>query len=334
MMSTKVSVLGSGGWGIALAILAYSKGHDVVLWSAFPQEVDALLEKRENEKLLKGVKIPEEIVITNDIRVADNADITIIAVPSFAVRETVARLKYRNSGIIVNVAKGFEKDTMMRLSDVIASELPETPVVVLSGPSHAEEVAVGVPTTVVAASVDPAAADTVQEMLSGSRFRIYTNTDIIGVEVGGALKNVIAVAAGIANGLKVGDNTRAALVTRGLAEIARLGTAMDADSKTFMGLSGLGDLVVTCMSEHSRNNRFGNLVGSGVSVEEALKTVGTVEGYYAVGIALELAREYGVEMPITEECYNILYKGTSAKEAIHNLMTRPGKSEEDEQAWI
>lgn len=332
-MSTKVSVLGSGGWGIALAITAFNKGHNVVLWSAFKEEVDNLLKARENEKLLKGVKIPEEIEITNDIRAADNADITIIAVPSFAVRETVKRLKYRNSGIIVNVAKGFEKETSLRLSEVIRSELPDTPIVVLSGPSHAEEVAVGVPTTVVAASYDLSAADTVQEMLSGSRFRIYTGSDVSGVEVGGALKNVIAVAAGIANGLKVGDNTRAALVTRGLAEIARLGFAMNAEVKTFMGLSGLGDLIVTCMSEHSRNNRFGNLVGSGVSVKEALERVGTVEGYYAVEIAIKLAQEYGVEMPITEECYNILYNGTSAKEAIHNLMTRPGKSEDDEAIW-
>ena len=332
-MSTKVSVLGSGGWGIALAITAFNKGHNVVLWSAFKDEVDGLLKTRESEKLLKGVKIPEEIEITNDIRVADNADITIIAVPSFAVRETVARLKYRNSGIIVNVAKGFEKETSLRLSEVISSELPDTPIVVLSGPSHAEEVAVGVPTTVVAASYDLAAADKVQEMLSGSRFRIYTGSDVPGVEVGGALKNVIAVAAGIANGLKVGDNTRAALVTRGLAEIARLGVAMSAEVKTFMGLSGLGDLMVTCMSEHSRNNRFGNLVGSGVSVDEALKTVGTVEGYYAAKIAMTLAKEYGVEMPITEECYNILYNGAPAKEAIHNLMTRPGKSEDDEAIW-
>ena len=332
-MRQKISVLGSGGWGIALALLACTKGYDVVIWSVFPDEVKHLNETRESEKLLKGVKIPKEIIITDDIRVADNADITIIAVPSFAVRETVARLKYRNSGIVVNVAKGFENSTMMRLSEVISSELPSVPVVVLSGPSHAEEVAVGVPTTVVAASTDPVAADTVQEMLSGSHFRIYTSTDVVGVEVGGALKNVIAVAAGIANGLKVGDNTRAALVTRGLAEIARLGTAMGANIKTFMGLSGLGDLIVTCMSEHSRNNRFGNLVGSGVPVKEALEKVGTVEGYYAARIVIDLAREYGVEMPITEECCEILYNGASADESIHSLMTRPGRSEEDEQIW-
>lgn len=333
-MRPKVSVLGSGGWGIALAIVAFGKGYDVVLWSLFPDEVEHLKKTRESEKLLKGVHIPEEITITNDLDVADNADITIIAVPSFAVRETAARLKNRNSGIVVNVAKGFEKDTMLRLSEVISSELPEAPVVVLSGPSHAEEVAKGVPTTVVAASLDPAAADTVQDMLSGSRFRIYTNADVVGVEVGGALKNVIAVAAGIANGLKVGDNTRAALVTRGLAEIARLGAAMSADVKTFMGLSGLGDLMVTCMSEHSRNNRFGNLVGSGVPVKEALETVGTVEGYYAVEIAMSLAREHGIEMPITEECYDVLYNGASAMEGIHNLMTRPGRREEDEPVWL
>lgn len=330
----KISVLGSGGWGIALAIHAFSKGFQVVLWSPFEQEVSALLENRTNEKLLKGVIIPDGIEITSDLKKADFSDIIIIATPSFAVRETAAKIKDLNCGIIVNVAKGFEKSTMMSLSEVIADEINDTPIVVLSGPSHAEEVARRVPTTVVAASADPVAADTVQDMLSNSRFRIYTGTDVRGVELGGALKNVIAVAAGMANGLKVGDNTRAALITRGLAEIARLGTAMGADLKTFMGLSGLGDLIVTCMSEHSRNNRFGNLVGTGFSAAEALRVVGTVEGYYAAEIAMRLANEYGVQMPIIEECYRILYENAPVKEAIHNLMSRPGRTEDDDPAWV
>lgn len=329
----KLSVLGSGGWGIALALHALSRGFDTVLWSPFEEEVAQLSSKRENEKLLSGVKIPESITITSDIGSVNGSEITVIAVPSFAVRETAARLKSIDCGIVVNVAKGFEKGTLKRLSEVIESELPGKAVAVLSGPSHAEEVARRVPTTVVSASRDSAAARAVQKALIGPDFRIYTNSDIIGVEVGGALKNVIAVAAGIENGLKVGDNTRAALMTRGLAEIARLGVAMGADVKTFAGLSGLGDLIVTCMSSHSRNNRFGNLVGCGMPVDEALREVGTVEGYYAVGTACELAKKYGVDMPITEECYNILYKGTAADKAIRNLMTRPGRTEE-EQPWL
>lgn len=329
---SKFGVLGSGGWGIALALQAFSKGHEVILWSPFSDEVNALSETRES-KLLKGVKIPESIVITTDLLKVDGADFVIIAVPSFAVRETAARLKNINCGIVINVAKGFEKETMRCLSDVILAEISDRAVVVLSGPSHAEEVARGIPTSVVSASEDKDAAIKVQEALISPNFRIYTNNDVTGVEVGGALKNVIAVAAGITNGLKTGDNTRAALITRGLAEIARLGVKMGADVKTFMGLSGLGDLIVTCMSEHSRNNRFGNLVASGVNVDEALKTVGTVEGYYAVAIAKSIADKYGVEMPIVEECYNILYENKNPKDAIIELMSRPGRTE-TETPWM
>lgn len=328
-MNGKITVLGSGGWGIALAIHAFSQGFEVKLWSPFENEVAGLNATRESEKLLKGVKIPEEIEITTDLNVVEGSYITIIATPSFAVRETAARLKAFDCGIVVNVAKGFEKGTQKLLSDVISEELPEKEIVILSGPSHAEEVARGVATTVVAASESVDAAKAVQKALIGSSFRIYTNNDIIGVEVGGALKNVIAVCAGIANGLGVGDNTRAALITRGLAEIARLGTAMGAESPTFMGLSGLGDLIVTCMSQHSRNNRFGNLVGSGMAVKEALETVGTVEGYYAVEIAVSLAEKYMVDMPMTAQCYNILYKNAPVSEAIMNLMNRPGRPEEE-----
>lgn len=331
-MSNKVSVLGSGGWGIALAVHAFNKGFDVTLWSPFENEVAGLNATRESEKLLKGVKIPEQIKITTDISAVDGSYITIIATPSFAVRETASRLKKLDCGIVVNVAKGFEKGTMKLLADVISEELSDKPIVILSGPSHAEEVARNVATTVVAASEDKEAAKTVQDALIGPTFRIYTNNDIVGVEVGGALKNVIAVCAGIANGLGVGDNTRAALITRGLAEIARLGAAMGAETETFMGLSGLGDLIVTCMSEHSRNNRFGNLVGRGVPVKEALETVGTVEGYYAVEIAVSLAEKYMIDMPMTAQCYNILYKDAPVSEAIHNLMNRPGRPEE-ELSW-
>ncbi len=330
---SKISILGTGGWGIALGIHCHLLGHEVKMWSPFEQEVDMLLEKRESDKLLKGVKIPEEIIITNSLDEISGSDISIIAVPSFAVRSTARLLRNIDCRIIVNVAKGFEKGSFLRLSEVIAEELPDKKIVVLSGPSHAEEVARRVPTTVVSASYDIEAAKFVQKELISPYFRIYTNHDVVGVEVGGAMKNVMAVAAGIENGLKIGDNTRAALLTRGLAEIARLGVAMGAEVSTFMGLSGLGDLIVTCMSEHSRNNRFGNLVGQGTDVNTALEKVGTVEGYYAAEIAHDLAKKYGVEMPICEECYNILYKGSTAMDAIRNLMTRPGKDEEEEP-WI
>ena len=329
----KISVLGTGGWGIALAVHAHSLKHSVTMWSPFENEVEELNRERENKKLLKGIKIPDEIRISTDIDACKGSDITIIAVPSFAVRSTAARLKGIDCGIIVNVAKGFEKGSLLRLSEVIAEELPEEKIVVLSGPSHAEEVSRGVPTTVVSASKDIEASDYVQKALISSAFRIYTNHDVVGVEVGGAMKNVMAVAAGIENGLKIGDNTRAALLTRGLAEIARLGVAMGAETHTFMGLSGLGDLIVTCMSEHSRNNRFGNLVGQGIDVDAALKAVGTVEGYYATDIARDLAAKFDVDMPISEECYNILYNGSTPLEAIKSLMSRPRKTEE-EQPWM
>ncbi len=330
---SKLSILGTGGWGIALGIHAFTLGHTVRMWSPFKDEVDMLLSKRESERLLKGVKIPEQIVITDNIAEVDNADITILAVPSFAVRSTAKLLNGTNCGIVINVAKGFEKGTLLLLSQVIEQELPDKKIVVLSGPSHAEEVARGVPTTVVSASFDSEAATFVQKALIGPTFRIYTNHDIVGVEVGGAMKNVMAVAAGIENGLKIGDNTRAALLTRGLNEIAKLGVKMGAEMRTFMGLSGLGDLIVTCMSEHSRNNRFGNLVGQGIDTAAALKAVGTVEGYYAAEIAHELSNKYGVEMPIANECYNILFNGAKPMDAIKNLMTRPGTTE-DEQPWM
>ena len=325
----KIVVLGAGGWGIALALKSFFKGNETYIWSPFENEVSSLNEKRESEKLLPGVKIPEEIKITSDISVCENVDITVIATPSFAVRETAARLKNINCGIVVNVAKGFEKGSMLRLSEVIKSELPQADVAVLSGPSHAEEVSRDIPTAIVAASENEAAAKTVQAAFTGENFRVYTNRDIIGVEVGGAVKNVIAVAAGIEHGLSLGDNTRAALITRGLTEMSRLGVAMGADVKTFMGLAALGDLVVTCMSEHSRNNRFGNLVGQGVSVPEALEKVGTVEGYYAVAAVCELAEKYGVSMPISEQCYDILYNGAPPMKAAAALMTRPERSEEE-----
>ncbi|MBR3968938.1 MAG: NAD(P)-dependent glycerol-3-phosphate dehydrogenase [Clostridia bacterium] len=320
----KVTVLGSGGWGTALAISAFNCGHEVALWSPFEQEVNDLINNRENTKLLPGINIPKQILITTDINCATDSLISIIACPSIAVRSVANRLStVQNHGIVVNVAKGFEKDTLKRLSEVIREELPDDKICVLSGPSHAEEVARVIPTSLAAASKSFTAASIVQDVLSSESLRIYTANDLVGVELGGALKNIIAVCAGISDGLGLGDNTKAALITRGLSEMANLGVCMGADERTFMGLTGIGDLVVTCTSQHSRNNRFGNKVGSGVPVDKALAEVGTVEGYYATVMAYELGKKYGVELPIINSCYKVLYEGYSPDLAVKELMTRP-----------
>ena len=326
----KITILGSGGWGTALAITAFDSGHDVTLWSPFEAEVETLSRLRTNEKLLKGVVIPEDIKITTDISCVEGSAITIIATPSTAVRATAKRLKdCKDCGIVVNVSKGFEKDSLLRLSEVIESELPEVPVVALSGPSHAEEVARRIPTSLVAASKDENASLVVQDLLSNQFLRVYTSTDIIGVELGGALKNVIAICAGVCDGLGLGDNSKAALITRGLAEMARLGSAMGAEVITLAGLAGIGDLVVTCTSQHSRNNRFGFKVGTGVEIKAALEEVGTVEGYYAALMAYELAKKYNVELPIIEICYEVLYKDRPIDTVVSDLMLRPKRAEND-----
>ena len=320
----KITVLGSGGWGTALAISAYNCGHNVNLWSPFQQEVDELITNRENIKLLPGIKIPKEINITSDINNASESLISIIACPSVAVRSVAKQLStVENHGIVVNVAKGFEKDSLKRLSQVIKEELPSDKICVLSGPSHAEEVARMIPTSLVASSKSFTAASIVQDVLSSEFLRIYTANDMVGVELGGAIKNVIAVCAGISDGLGLGDNTKAALITRGLGEMANLGVCMGGDERTFMGLTGIGDLVVTCTSQHSRNNRFGNKVGSGVPVDQALKEVGTVEGYYATLMTYQLGQKYGVELPIINSCYKVLYEGYRPDLAVKELMTRP-----------
>ena len=324
----KISILGAGGWGMALAIVADMNGHSVTIWTPFFDECEGLLKERGNEKLLKGIKLPESIHITTNLSLVEGSDITVIATPSFAVRETAKRLKsIKDRGIIVSVAKGFESSTMLRLSEVIGEEINNSPIVALSGPSHAEEVARHIPTMLTSAGKNNEANEIVQKAFSNSFMRVYTNDDIIGVELGGALKNVMAVAAGICDGMGLGDNSKAALITRGLVEMSRLGVKMGAKEATFIGLTGLGDLIVTCTSAHSRNNRFGNLIGKGVSVEEALKTVGTVEGYYATDITIKIAQKYGVYMPITELCYGVLYENKSINDSVNLLMSRPFKSE-------
>lgn len=280
------------------------------------------------------MKIPEEIAIVTDFGCPGEAELVLIAVPSSAVRSVSAQLHGRLApgAVVVCVSKGFEPETLKRMDEVIAEELPENPCVILSGPSHAEEVAKGIPTTVVAACRDLDMAERVQMTLSGDTFRIYVTDDVIGAELGGALKNVIALAAGALDGLGLGDNTKAALMTRGVAEMARLGVALGAQADTFAGLSGMGDLIVTA-AQHSRNRRAGILIGQGHTPEAAVKIVGTVEGYLAARAAWQLAQQNGVEMPITEQCYRVCYKGQDPKEALRALMGRP-KKQESESAWI
>lgn len=324
----KITVLGAGGWGIALALSAFNNGCEVALWSPFEAEVSELRNKRTNEKLLKGIYIPEGITVTDDMSVVEGDTLTIIAVPSVAVREVANKLSnFKNHGIVVNVSKGLEKGSLKRLSQVIADELPDSRIVVLSGPSHAEEVAREIPTSLVAASVSVPAAEAVQSIMTGGALRVYTSTDLVGVELGGALKNVIAVAAGFCDGLGLGDNSKAALITRGLAEMSRLGVCMGAQEFTFAGLTGIGDLVVTCTSQHSRNNRFGYKVGIGMSIDKALEEVGTVEGYYAALMAHNLAAKYNVDVPIIDECYKVLYENKAVKGVVGDLMNRPTRRE-------
>lgn len=333
---SKIMILGTGGFGLSLAAMLKEYGNDVAVWGKFEQELEAIRRDGENKKLLPGIKIDKEIEITSDISKCADKEIIIFAVPSFAVRETAKRIsEFVNSNqIIVNVGKGFEESTTMRLSEVIEDELANTNIVILSGPSHAEEIARGVPTTIVAASKNRKSAEQIQDLLMNSNLRVYVNDDMIGVELGGALKNIIAVCAGICDGLSLGDNTKAALITRGLAEIARLGEAMGAEAETFVGLTGMGDLIVTCTSMYSRNRRCGILIGQGKSVDEAIAEVGmTVEGINADKAAYKLSRKYNVEMPITNELYKVVTEGKEVKTALLDLMERP-KRHENETVWI
>ncbi len=326
----KITVLGAGGFGTALAVMCEKIGHDVTLWTPFQNEIDALEKEGENKKLLPGIKVPKSIKLTTDESSVNDAELVIFAVPSFAVRETAKKMVplIANGSIVVNVAKGFESGSCKLLSQVLCEEFSNNPVVVLTGPSHAEEVALEIPTSLLCVSADNAAAEKVQQLLMTNFLRIYLSHDIIGAQLGGALKNVIALAAGICDGLKFGDNSKAALITRGIAEISRLGVAMGAERETFAGLSGIGDLIVTCTSMHSRNRRMGILVGSGKDADTALKEVGmTVEGYYACQIAYNLAHEYNVDMPIVSAAHAILFEGANAREAALGLMVRPGGHE-------
>lgn len=331
----KFTILGMGGFGLALAVMLNNFGHEVTVWSAFKQEIDDIIRDGENKQKLPGVKVSSEIILTDDISSVADAEIVIFGIPTRKVREVAKKAApyIKSAAVVVNTGKGLEDGTLKRMSEVLGEEMPDNPIVVLSGPSHAEEVALGMPTTVVASSADKKYADYIQSVMSNNTFRIYINDDIIGCELGGSLKNVIALCAGICDGMGFGDNTKAALMTRGITEIARLGVALGGKSETFAGLTGIGDLIVTCTSVHSRNRRAGMLIGQGVTPEEAIDRVGTVEGYLCTKSAYALAQKMGVDMPITEQCNSVLFKGTNAKIAVSNLMGRP-KRHESEIVWM
>lgn len=322
----KIVILGSGGFGLAIAIMAKQCGkHDVTVWSKFQSEIDDIRAHGEHQQKLPGVQIPNEILLTSDISCIKGCDILIFGIPSSFVRGVAKEAKpYIDEHMtVVNTGKGLEEGSLKRLSEVIEEELGIKDLVVLSGPSHAEEVARCVPTTMACASKNPEAAKYIQSELGNSFLRLYLNDDVIGCELGGALKNIIALCCGICDGMGYGDNTKAALMTRGIHEIARLGKACGAKVETFSGLTGIGDLIVTCTSMHSRNRRAGILIGQGISPEEAVKRVGTVEGYCCCNAAYQLAKKMGVEMPITEQLNKVLFEGGDVRDALGKLMNRP-----------
>ncbi len=326
-----ITVLGAGGWGLALSKLLFENGHNVTVWSAVEREVEELNKTRENKQSLPGVIMPEGIIITSDLDASlKDKDILVMAVASKFVRSTAARLKgkVKEGQIIVDVAKGIEEETLHTMTAVIMDELPNVNAAILSGPSHAEEVGKGLPTTVVAGARDEETAKYIQNVFASNVFRVYTSPDMLGVALGGSLKNVIALAAGIADGMGYGDNTKAALITRGIKEIASLGVAMGADPKTLNGLAGTGDLIVTCASMHSRNRRAGILIGQGKSMQEAMDEVHmVVEGVYSAKAALALSKKFNVEMPIVEKVNEVLFDNLNAKEAVNSLMLRDKKDE-------
>ena len=333
----KVSVVGAGSWGTALAMLLCNNGHDTMLWSHREEQAEELRTARENKAKLPGVKIPEEIHVTSDLSEAlIDKDVIVMAVPSVAVRTTAKKMSsyIRYGQVIVNVAKGIEEGTLKTLSEQIEEEIPQANVAVLSGPSHAEEVSRELPTTVVVGAETEETAIYLQKIFMNDVFRVYTSPDIKGIELGGSLKNVIALAAGVADGLGYGDNPKAALITRGIAEITRLGVKMGGKLESFTGLTGIGDLIVTCASKHSRNRKAGVLIGEGMTMEEAMAEVKmVVEGVYSAKAARELAEKYEVSMPIVEKVNQVLFEGKPAKDAVSELMMRDGRSEYSNLPW-
>ncbi|MDP2831112.1 MAG: NAD(P)H-dependent glycerol-3-phosphate dehydrogenase [Candidatus Omnitrophota bacterium] len=331
MPKQRIAILGDGGWGTTLAVLLSNKGYSVTLWGAFAGYTETMAKTRRNPKFLPGLKIPRSIKITSDIKSAvEDKEIVVLAVPSQYTRSVLRRITgyFVKKTIFLSVAKGIEISSSKRISEVIRAELGQVRLAVLSGPTIASEVAKGVPTTAVAASTDKRIRKTIQEIFSTQRFRVYTNPDVIGVELGGSLKNVIAIACGVSDGLGFGTNTKAAILTRGLAEISRLGKVMGAKAETFSGISGLGDLVTTCISKQSRNRRVGELIGKGKHLKEICQHMQMVaEGVPTAKSAYALSLKYKIDMPIIREVYHLLYKHKSPAQAVEDLMTRKSKEE-------
>lgn len=331
----KAAVVGSGAWGTALAIRLCKNGHDVTMWTFETELIEEMETTRRNPRL-PGAVLPEGLKISGDYACVSGCELVVVAAPSFPIRSVSRGIApyVDENAVVVSVTKGIEKGTLLRMSEVVAQETGRE-VVVLTGPSHAEEVALDVPTACLSACADKAKAEFVQDAFMADTFRIYTSPDAIGAELGGALKNVIALCAGVSDGLGCGDNTKAMLMTRGLTEIARLGMSMGASKDTFAGLAGVGDLIVTCTSMHSRNRRAGILIGQGKDVQAAMKEVGAVvEGYYAAESAYELCCKQGVDMPIVTAAYQVLYQGASAKDAVLELLHRRKKSEQEDAGWL
>lgn len=336
-MKKQVGVIGAGSWGIALAKVLHTNGHHVTVWSIVEQEIAMLSEKREHTEKLPGVKLPEDMVFTTDMETAvSGKDYLILAVPSVFTRSTAKSMApfVRQGQVVVCVAKGIEESTLSTLSDIVKQEIPAAEVAVMCGPSHAEEVGCGLPTTVVAGAAKKRVAEGVQDLFMNGVFRVYTSPDVLGMELGGALKNVIALAAGMADGLGYGDNTKAALITRGIAEMSRLATAMGASHETLGGLTGIGDLIVTCASRHSRNRRAGMLMGQGYTMQQATDEVKmVVEGVYSAKAAVRLAEKYGVDMPIVEAVNRVLFADKPVKETVTELMMRDKRAEHSALEW-
>lgn len=327
----KIGVLGGGSWGTALSILLANKGESVDLYVRNEEQFQEMLNLRKNSKYLPNATLPKNLNIVNDLEnTILGKNIILLSVPTHGVRGILNSIKgyVKKEQVIVNVAKGIENDTLLRVSEIVKEFLPDNKFVCLSGPSHAEEVALDIPTTVVSSSDDISTAEYIQDVFMTSNFRVYTNPDLIGVELGGALKNIIALGAGISDGIGYGDNTKAALMTRGISEMARLGKEMGASLDTFWGLSGIGDLIVTCTSMHSRNRRAGILIGEGKTTDEAIKEVGmVVEGIKTTKSAYELSKKHNIDLPITKELYKLLYENSDVKESVPNLMGRDKKHE-------
>ena len=332
-----VAIIGAGSWGIALAKVLHTNGNKVTVWSIVEDEITMLKEKHEHIQKLPGVKLPEDMEFTTDLESAVSGKAyLILAVPSVFTRSTAKSMApfVKEGQIIVCVAKGIEEETLMPLTDIVEQEIPQAEAAVMCGPSHAEEVGIGLPTTVVAGAKKRAVAEGIQDIFMNNVFRVYTSPDVLGMELGGSLKNVIALAAGMADGLGYGDNTKAALITRGMFEMNKLAVTMGAKQETLNGLTGIGDLIVTCESKHSRNRKAGMLIGQGYTMQQAMDEVKmVVEGVYSAKAVIALAKKYGVDMPIIEEVNKVLFEDKPAKEAVNDLMLRDKKMEHGNLGW-